>query len=594
MSDKLKRTIKILIVVVIVVLFLWFLVISPYITFKKNENMMEKAAKRYYELNSTELPTGKRIATVNLQTLYHKSYLKEDFYVPYTNKVCSVTESWVKVKKVSGEYKYYTYLKCGALTSNIDSKGPDIKLKGSDEITINLGEKYEEPGVKSVVDNADGKMKISSVTINSKNVDTNKTGTYEVTYSVMDSLKNKTTVTRKVKVVARLKNIVNKETNKKGYYTGVNPNNYVSLSNMLFRIIGIDKDNVKVVAEEDVANIDYSKITSWLDYYLDESKKLLVKNKYCNMKTPEDNTITKCNSYTEKIYAYIPSVTDINKAQDDTGNFMKPKSMSWTANSIDKKTAYVTRNIFYNEYSNASYYPDKKTSNYGVRPVLTIKGNTLIKSGDGTATNPYSFGETPKAKPDDKINTRYTGEYINYSGMLWRIIEVNDDGTTKVISNDTIKENGSNIKTYYQTTSKTKIYNPTEKGNVGYYINNKVSEFIDTSYFVNKEVEVPIYKKEFSYGKETSTKKYKVKLSAPNMYEMFSAFVYRNDSMQSYWFINSSKTQYKKAMITDIGVVVTDIRDYEKYGVRVVGNLNKSVLITKGDGTYSNPYVITK
>ena len=229
MSNKFKKTIKILIVVVIVVLFLWFLVISPYITFKKNENIMEKAAKRYYELNSTELPTGNRIATVSLQTLYHKSYLKEDFYVPYTNEVCSVTDSWVKVKKVSGEYKYYTYLKCGALTSKIDSQGPDIKLKGSNEITINLGEKYKEPGVQSVLDNVDGKMKTSSVIINSSKVNTNKTGTYEVTYSALDSLKNKTVVTRKVKVVARLKNIVNKETNKKGYYTGANPNNYVSV-----------------------------------------------------------------------------------------------------------------------------------------------------------------------------------------------------------------------------------------------------------------------------------------------------------------------------------------------------------------------------
>lgn len=598
MDKKLKKYLTIILIVV-AALFLWFVVIWPMYEFKKDEKMLEDAAKRYYELNSTELPTGSRIATVSMQTLYHKSYLKEDFYIPYTKEPCSLKDSWVKVKKENGEYKYYTNLKCGVLESNVDNNGPKIKLKGSDTITIDLGEEYKEPGVKSIKDDTDGKMKTSVVTIKNDEVNTNETGTYTVTYTALDSLKNKTTVTRTVNVVSKIKNAVNKATDNKGYYIGANPNNYISLSGMMFRIIGVDGDNVKIVAEEDVANVNYTGITSWLDYYMEhineDAKKLLVKNEYCNM-TVTDTTLdtTECASTTKERYAYIPSVVDVNKAEDNTGNFLRPSTMSWIANEKNKDTAYTTRNIFFGDYRSARYYPDKKSQNYGVRPVLTIKGDTLVKTGNGTFESPYTFGETKTGQTDDLINTRNTGEYINYSGKLWRIVEVNEDGTTKIILDDTIKQDGKRIETHYQTNDNAKIYNPKQKGNVGYYINNKASEFIDTTYFVNKNIEVPIYKSEIAYGKEESTKEYKVKLSAPNMYEMFSAYSYKPNTMRSYWLINSSKAKKIKATITDIGVVQTDMTDYTEFGIRVVGNLNKSVLIVKGKGTYNNPYTITK
>ena len=206
MNKKTLSVLKLLVVVVIVALFVWFIFIKPSYNFSKYEKTLEEAAVRYYQLNPTELPTGKRVATVTMQTLYHKSYLKEDFYIPYTNKPCDLKESWVKVRKVDGEYKYYTYLQCGALKSNVDNKGPEIKLNGSETMTIDLGSKYKEPGVKSIVDNTDGKMNVKDVTIDSKKVDTEKIGTYKVTYTATDGLKNKTTVERTVEVVSKIKN----------------------------------------------------------------------------------------------------------------------------------------------------------------------------------------------------------------------------------------------------------------------------------------------------------------------------------------------------------------------------------------------------
>lgn len=602
MNKKVITYLKLIIVVVIIALLVWFLIISPMYNFSKYEKALEDGAKRYFEINNTELPTGKRVANVSMQTLYHKAYLKEDFYIPYTNKPCDLKKSWVKVRKVDGEYKYYTYLQCGAMKSSVDSKGPEVKLKGAEKITINLGSKYKELGVASVIDNQDGKMDTKNVTIDSKKVNTNKIGTYEVTYTALDGLKNKTVVKREVEVISKLKNTVNRATNKKGYYVGNDSNNYIKLSGMLFRIIGVDGKNVRIVAEEDIANINYNGIASWLDdYYMnhinEQSKKLLVKNKYCDMKIDDKTSnVTKCTAFTKERYAYVPSTVDVVKTKNEQGqSFMKPSTMSWVAGSIDENSAYVTRDIFYGEQYGNDFYKDSKTNNYGIRPVLTVKGTTLIKDGEGTKSNPYTFGETKPGKPDELINTRYSGEYIEYGGLLWRIIETNDDGTTKVISVENIKNGGINVKAYHENVTGTKvIYNPNKKGNVGYYINNKVSEFIDTSYFVNKEISVPIYKTNIQYKKESSKEKYTVKLSAPNMYEMFSARATTVLSTRSYWLINSSEEEFHKAAVTDAGVVTEELGNFDEFGIRVVANLKKSVNITKGHGTILSPYNISK
>ena len=98
-KKKIAFNIKFIISLIIVGLFVWYLVISPMMKFHDNEKQMINAAKRYFEINSNELPTGKRIKTLSLSTLYSKSYLENDFYVPYTSNVCDQTDSWVKVRK---------------------------------------------------------------------------------------------------------------------------------------------------------------------------------------------------------------------------------------------------------------------------------------------------------------------------------------------------------------------------------------------------------------------------------------------------------------------------------------------------------------
>ena len=594
--DNFIRLSLILVLSALLIFIVWQFMIKPTIDFKNNEKIVEEAARRYYEFNYSQLPTGERVATLSIQQLYDKAFLTKDLYIPNSTKPCDSQNSWVKVRKENGEYKYYTYLKCGLQESDVDHEGPVIELNGKEEMTIGLGETYEEPGVKSVKDKKDGKLDNKDVVIKSSGLNTNEIGEYEIKYIATDKLSNKTTVTRKVKVIAKLKSIVSKDTVNANYYSGKDPNNYIYLSGMLWRILDTDGKNVRLVAYEDIANVNFAGINKWMDYFYDHlsdgAKKLIVKNKYCNETlTNAPHDLLECNSYTKKLNSYILSAQDVNKAHSDEGNYLITQTISWLANEQNDESAYTVDVFTYAD--GKSYLEDKKTYNYGVRPVITIKGDSLIKSGTGTYKSPYNLGETPKGKVDDKINTRTPGEFVKSSGMLWRIVEVNEDGTTKIISMESIKSKDNvKVQTYYQ--SKSKVYNPTEKGNIGYFIKNKVSEYVDTSYFVNKNVEVPIYDGEIQYGKQSTTKKYKVKLSAPNIYEMFSAYTYTRGNMKAHWLINSSKQEFTKAVMTDIGVILTTVGDYDLYGIRVVGNLNENIMITKGKGTFDNPYNITK
>ena len=577
-------------VIIVLVLVVGVLVVFPMISFRGSEKKMLEAAKLFFERNPNELPAGEGVKTVALSELYKKSYLKDDIYVPFTHKLCSVTDSWVKVKRDNYDYKYYVYLKCGALQSSVDHTGPKIKLIGNDEITIGKGEEFKDPGVKSVSDAVDGKIKIDEVVVKGT-VDINKMGTYPISYSASDSLGNKTVVTRNVTVVAKLANSIKERLGTETHFKG-NPNdNYLRLSNMLFRIYGVDSNNnVIIVSDEDISYVSYTSLEKWLDYYYDhlnkKTQEMIVSQKYCNESLDENKLkTTGCNSYTNTRKVYIPSVDMVNLAQVGDANFMKSSVMSWVANKKDSSTGYVTKNILFGADYNKDFMAYSLTDNIGVRPMMTIKGETLIVSGDGTAINPYTLGDVKQAKSGTLVNERFTGEYVSIGGEVYRIIEVLKDGTTKVISNFTLGDE----KCTASMDSDVILYNPKKTSSVAYFINNRATAYIDTTHFVNHTIKVPVYQKEIIYGKEVETKEYKVKLSAPNMFEMFS--VIRSD-MNPYWFINSSKASRTTGVIFNVIPMSTEIlRSHEAY-VRAVAYLSEKTVISNGKGTIESPYLI--
>ena len=588
MKNKSKRRFLLIPLFAVVVLTVIGLIVFPMISFRDGEKKMLEAGKLYFERNQKELPVGEGVKTISLSELYKGSYLKDDIYVPFTHKLCSLTDSWVKVKKDEYDYKYYVYLKCGSLQSNVDHTGPKIKLIGDEEITVGKGEEFKDPGVKSVSDAVDGKININKVSVKGT-VDIDNVGTYPITYTAYDSLGNKTVVTRNVVVVAKLANSIKERLGTETHFKG-NPNdNYLKLSNMFFRIYGVDSDNnVVIVSDENTSYVSYSALEKWLDYYYDhlnkKTQEMIIPQKYCNETLDESKLkTTECNSYTESRKVYIPSIDMINQAKEGKDNFMLPGVISWVSNKQSSDRGYSTIGSYQGNVTQGSYLDYSLDSNLNVRPLFTIKGDALISSGDGTANNPYKLGDVVSAKAGALVNERYTGEYVSINGEVYRIVDIEKDGTTKIISDFTI--NGADCTA--SSDSQIIVYNPKKTTSVAYCINNKAIAYINTKYFVNHTIKVPTYKDKIIYGKEVETKEYKVKLSAPNMFEMFSAL---KKGMKPYWFLNSSKEARRTGMVSNEIPAVELISRSKTASVRVVAYLKDSVTIYSGSGTLNNPY----
>lgn len=599
MIKKLVGVLKLLLFIALIGAGVWFLYLSPRYTFKNYEKNVESAARRYFELNSDQLPTGERTKTVSLGELFSGAYIKEDFRAPYSLDNCSYDDSWVKVKRVNGKYKYYIYLDCGVLQSDVDHTGPEIKLNGESNMTIEIGSKYEEPGVMTVKDDKDGNIDVSRVRITGE-VDSSKVGKYEITYSVIDSLKNKTVVTRNVNVIKTFRKTVKNILNGKSNFVGDPENNYVLLSNILFRIYGIDKNNnIVLIADENVSYASYSKLKEWTDYFYnsitDESKKLLVKSKFCNMQVAfDDRNTTECNSYTDERYVYVPSVVEINKSYDPNieTSFVIPLIMSWLSNPLDGNTAYALRRFSNNENGvHTNYYKENVDCNYGIRPMVVIKGSSNLKGGDGTRGNPYYFSDKKSVKGGESLSNAQVGQYISFRETLWRIAE-NKNGKLKVIATGTLKYSNGYYIDYVTTnfSEKNVIYNPKDKKNFAYYINNKTSDYFDSSLFELHDFEVPLYNKKVLYGTEVSKNTYKLKYAAPNMFDMFSI---SENLYDTYFFINSSKQKGLITVVYGLGIPNdVPVPDDWKIGIKISGYIKDGYVVTSGDGTILSPYKI--
>lgn len=598
-KEKKGKMIKIAITIGVVVLFAWFFIIYPWGYFNKNEKSLRDAAKHYFEVNYRELPENNEIKTLTLSDLSKEKYI-DDLYAPYTKNVCAINDSWVKVRKEGDSYKYYTYLKCGYLSSAVDHTGPEITLNGESEIILDKGETYHEEGVKRVYDKVDKELKIEDVEIQNSKVDTSQLGTYKVTYKAYDSLDNETVVERTVKVVQKLGGVINNDTSKRGYYTGQASTNYVRLSGMLFRIVGMNNDgSVKIVAAEDIANVNYESLQGWLDNYYyshltDNAKKLLTESTFCNDRLQSTNLVsTECSTKGTKQKVGILSAEDYTKSLEGNVSYLYTDTIVWLANDKSDKEAWTSRSWYAGADASVKYMEFSKDYSFGVRPVLTIKKDTLIKGGNGTFEDPYTLGDLETAKAGDKLNTRVTGEYVNYSGYDFRIIEKATDGTVKVISDNVLRIGDERPEISYQTGGNVKLYNPSEKGNVGYIIDNITPNYIKTAIFTKHEMEVPIYKSYANYGNMDSSKKYKVTFAAPSLHEMFSA----SNSMiaSSYWLRDSSKEANRKYLTANAGVVYYDKQhDNATAGIRIVAYIKKNTTILDGKGTRTNPYTLAK
>ena len=394
-------------------------------------------------------------------------------------------------------------------------------------------------------------------------------------------------------------------------------NNYLKFSDKLWRIVGINADGtIKLITEsamtympwDSTGNTDYatSEIHEWLnDEFLNTLDQEQIATGTVNYTGVSLGTLAIGEIKTLQARVGLLSVFDyigVISADLATGNvgYMADNYLmngeQWWTNALE-----ISENgIYYQSQDGSVRYYYRSSSISGVRPVINLVSTIRIVDGDGSKENPYVIeGEEGK---EDKYNynsglvtklsnltetdmngTRYvTGltedNYIWYSGKLWRVVALNDDGSVKIVTQN-------NITSIVWDINNSNNYSTSQVRN---WLNN---EFLNTLY--NKENIVKESQFDYGYGIVND------KLGLLTLDEYYRAGgstdvtnTYLNNNYH-WWLVTPYTVDNNSSGVwsVDIGGYADDGYNADNAnGVRPSVNLISDIRISGGEGTATNPY----
>lgn len=193
---KLKK--KWLIIIPIILILLIGGTIGGIFIYQKVNGVSSKLVMKLVGKSPVTVEVGKEYKEDGSTAKYEKSDLTKDIKV--TGKVDTtklgnyLVKYTVKYKKVKKSITRKVKV--------VDKTAPELNLSGED-VSIIVGNDYKDPGYEAK-DNYDGVITDKVKATN--NINKDQVGDYEVKYEVEDSSKNKTTKSRKVKVIEKPKN----------------------------------------------------------------------------------------------------------------------------------------------------------------------------------------------------------------------------------------------------------------------------------------------------------------------------------------------------------------------------------------------------
>ena len=371
-------------------------------------------------------------------------------------------------------------------------------------------------------------------------------------------------------------------------YIGKVEDNYLEYSGILFRIVGIDKDNnIKAISDSNLTlmysglekGFDKSYVYKWLNKS-DE--------KYSGI---FENNMGSTDKYLTNTYLCDDVVSDLKDINcEKNNNALKITLLSlYDYASAGGKESYLNNGESYYlstiDDKNNNYFINttgdvglNKISSkiYGVRPVITIKNDVALMHGDGSKTSPYAVIE----KSISKLSDVYISKYINYSGSTYRVISTGEN--VKIALSDNIKDGDKYLEKTFG--GKNNIYSTTKK-TIGEYLNNTYYKSIKNNDLIVKS----------SYGIGSNTLD---NLDYTAVYSKTDTF---NIGMLTLgdMFISDTKNVLtmnrgiESSMIINVinkdGNVFGDLIA-SKYEVRPTMYLKGDISIVSGDGSIDSPY----
>lgn len=374
-----------------------------------------------------------------------------------------------------------------------------------------------------------------------------------------------------------------KNINSDYYFTGKEVNNYVKYSNILFRIIKINKDNsITLISDKPITSLakgdnnDYktSYINNWLNNQDKENTGILEKNlnnpnKYltytnaCNDKIDNTKNIT-CKSTLADTLITLPSLYDyINTG--DTKSFMNNETYYYLLNTNkDNKTWYIN--------DNGGVTTSDNTDILGIKPVITLKSTNKLINGDGTKDNPYTFEEEQSI----------LGSYVKLGNDTWRVYDI-DDNNLKLSLDNYLKINNEEIT--YKYSDKGYYHNDGKQGTLAYYLNkNYLSKLTYSSNIIEANYANGIYSNTTNYDyTKVLNKTIPTKVATLSIGNII---------------INSDNTNYylSTGVDTNSNLVYVMTNDFKLYTKNATSKLKivpvitiDKKILTSGDGSQNSP-----
>lgn len=371
-------------------------------------------------------------------------------------------------------------------------------------------------------------------------------------------------------------------------YIGKVEDNYLEYSGILFRIVGIDKDNnIKAISDSNLTlmysglekGFDKSYVYKWLNKS-DE--------KYSGV---FENNMDSTDKYLTNTYLCDDAVSDLKNINCEKNNNVDKITLLslYDYASAGGKESYLNNGESYYlstiDDKNNNYFINTTgdvglnkitTKIYGVRPVITIKNDVALMHGDGSKTSPYAIVE----KTVSKLSDVYVSKYINYSDSTYRVISTGEN--VKVALSDNIKDGDKYLEKTFG--GKNNIYS-TSKNTIGEYLNN--------TYYKSIKNNDLIVKSNYGIGSNTlDNLDYTAVYSKTNTFnigmltlgDMFISdtknVLTMNRGIESSMIIN---------VINKDGNVFGDLIA-SKYEVRPTMYLKGDIDIVSGDGSIDSPY----
>lgn len=375
-----------------------------------------------------------------------------------------------------------------------------------------------------------------------------------------------------------------KEINGVEYFIDDANNNYLMYSNILWRIVKINKDNsITAISDSSLTSLAYGEKLNYTESYI---------NKWFNISDSQysgilEKHLNKKEQYLQKTNACLDTVEELDNKECENAlsdNYISLLSTSDFVNIGNKKSYVINGEYFYlgntNKEKEVWYVNEdgKVTTSLGkdiigVKPVITIKANIDYLSGNGKKDNPY------------KIETEYGlfGSYVKLDNQLWRIYQVNET-EVRLVLNDYLKVKNTDLSYIYSNISS--YHDDYKYGSIAYYLNH---DFLNTLSYKNKIKEVNwtngYYGTNSNYDYEqalSSTINSKVALISVGDIRL-------NNTLEDYFTLTGTKSK---------GSLVYTVEANQKLRTKSIQSKNKVVpaisididLLKKGNGTYESPF----